>query len=378
MKVLFLLDGLKAGGKERRALELMKGIKQHEDIAFKLVLMNKEIHYKQVFDLNLDMEYLIRGPKKDISVFYKFYKICKKFKPDIVHCWDSMTAVYAMPVCKLLHIQLINGMVIDAPVIRNFSNKEWVRAKLTFPFSSKIIGNSNAGLAAYNAPKKKSLCVYNGLDLTRFKNLRDPEEVRKEIFGDDSNGLYILGMVANFEKRKDYKTVVNAAIKIVSEYPEVRFVLVGGGLDLESIKSMVPESLRAKIIFLGKKSNVESIINIFNAGILLTNNKVHGEGVSNSIIEYMALAKPVIASNGGGTNEVVFDKENGYLIEPENETQLIEKIKLLKHDHALSVEMGKKGLQMIHEKFDLSIMTNNYLNIYQQLLPPNTSTVTSK
>lgn len=371
MKVLFLLDGLKSGGKERRALELMKGIKQHGEIEFKLVLMNKEIHYKQVFDLNLDIEYLIRGPKKDISVFYKFYKICKKFKPDIVHCWDSMTAVYAMPVCKLLHIQLINGMVIDAPVIRNFSNKEWARAKLTFPFSSKIIGNSNAGLAAYNAPKKKSLCVYNGLDLTRFKNLRDPDAVRKEIFGDDSNNLYVLGMVANFEKRKDYKTVVTAAIKIVSEYPEVRFVLVGDGLDLKSIKSMVPESLLTKIIFLGKKSNVESIINIFNVGILLTNNKVHGEGVSNSIIEYMALAKPVIASSGGGTNEVVFDKENGYLIEPENETQLIEKIEMLKNDHALSIEMGKKGLQMIHEKFDLSIMTNNYLNIYQQLLHPN-------
>ena len=91
-------------------------------------------------------------------------------------------------------------------------------------------------------------------------------------------------------------------------------------------KVSVPVSLLNKIIFLGKRSNVESIINIFDVGILLTNSKVHGEGISNSIMEYMALGKPVIATRGGGTNEVVIEGENGYLIDPFNEDQLIEKI----------------------------------------------------
>jgi hypothetical protein len=93
MKILFFIDGLIAGGKERRLLELMKGIKSGFDVEFELAVMNADIHYREVFDLGIKVHYLIRKTKKDASVFYKFYKICKNFRPDIIHCWDSMTAV---------------------------------------------------------------------------------------------------------------------------------------------------------------------------------------------------------------------------------------------------------------------------------------------
>ena len=82
-------------------------------------------------------------------------------------------------------------------------------------------------------------------------------------------------------------------------------------------------------------------MNIFDVGILLTNSMEHrGEGISNSIIEYMALAKPVVATRGGGTNEVVIDGQNGYLIDPFNEDQLIEKIKILVKNKAYRIKIG--------------------------------------
>ena len=110
------------------------------------------------------------------------------------------------------------------------------------------------------------------------------------------------------------------------------------------------------------------IINIFDVGILLTNTKVHGEGISNSIIEYMASGKPVIATRGGGTNEVVIDNQNGYLIDADDKDQLIEKIETLMKDKNLLEDFGKKSNQMAHEKFDLKIMTNHYITLYQKLL----------
>ena len=63
-----------------------------------------------------------------------------------------MTLVYSIPACRLLKIKLINGMVVDTPVKPNLLNKRWLRAQLTFPFSNIIIGNSKAGLAAYQCP----------------------------------------------------------------------------------------------------------------------------------------------------------------------------------------------------------------------------------
>jgi glycosyltransferase involved in cell wall biosynthesis len=367
MRILFFINGIHPGGKERRMIELMKELKVREEVDFELVIMHREINYPEIFDLKIKIHYLIRKTKKDLSIFNKFYKICKNYKPDIIHCWDSMTVVYAIMACRLLNIKLMNGMVVDTPIKKNILNKDWLRAKLTFPFSNVIIGNSQAGLKAYKAPVKKSLCIYNGMDLNRFENLKNPKCIRKEIFGGKSDRLFIAGMVAAFEVRKDYKTLIEAAITLLPHYEKLRFVLIGGGSDLNEIKGEIPIALLKKIIFLGNRSNVESLINIFDVGILLTNAKVHGEGVSNSIIEYMALGKPVIATLGGGTNEVVVDNVSGYLIAANKKNQLIEKIELLMKDQSRK-SLGEMGRKIVEEKFDLKIMTDHYTTIYKKLL----------
>jgi len=371
VRILFFIDSLSAGGKERRLAELMKGLRSNPEVNFEIVIMDKEVHYQQVYDLNINIHYLIRKTKKDLSIFYKFYKICKKYKPDVVHCWDSMTAVISAPTCKLLNIKFVNGMVVDTPVRQNIFNKLWLRAKLTFPFSDKIIGNSNAGLAAYKAPSKNSSCIYNGMDFNRFENLKDPEIIRKEIFQENFDNIFVAGMVAGFDSRKDYETLIKGAVSLINSNDSLRFVLVGTGNNFNVIKDSVPPFLKNRIIFLGKRTDVESIINLFNVGILLTNSKVHGEGVSNSIIEYMALSKPVIATKGGGTNEVVFDNQNGFLIEPDNSAQFIASVQELIDNKELRIKFGKVGNEIVHTSFDLKIMTDSYISMYKKLIQKN-------
>jgi glycosyltransferase involved in cell wall biosynthesis len=371
MKVLFFIDNLGAGGTQRRFAEHIKGVKNEPDFEFEMVIMSKECHYEEILNLGVKIHYLIRNTKKDLSAFYKFYAICKKYKPDIVHCWESMTSVIAVPTCKLLNIILINGMVVDSPVKQNIFNKYWLRAKLTFPFSTLIIGNSNAGLLAYGAPLKKSLCVYNGMALSRFKNLKHPSILYKELFEVKPDNVFIVGMVAAFHNRKDYKTLVDAAIILIANHINLRFILVGNGDNLDNIKNSVPDAIKDKIIFLGKRSDVESIVNIFDVAVLLTNTEVHGEGISNSIIEYMALSKPVIATRGGGTDEVVIDNKNGYLIDFRSKNQLIEKIEIFINDNDKKLELGTKGNQMVHETFDLKIMTRKYIDAYKKVLEKN-------
>ena len=368
MKVLFFIDSLHAGGKERRLTELMKALSLRSDIEFELVIMNKEIHYKEVLDLNIRIHYLIRKTKKDLSVFSGFYKICKAYRPDLVHCWESMPVVYSVPTCLLLKIKLVNGMVIDTPVNRTISNKYWLRGRLTFPFSDLIIGNSYAGLDAYMAPPNKSVCIYNGMDFERFEGLKNPCTVKKEILGEGAASFFIVGMVAAFEDRKDYKMLIKAAIGLLSKNDGLRFILVGNGVNFTKIKNSVSPEYSGKIIFLGRRSDVETIVNIFDAGILLTDTAFHGEGISNSIIEYMALSKPVIATTGGGTNEAVFNNINGYLVNPYDDKQLIEKIEMLIHNKEERLSLGKNGRQIAKEKFDLKIMQDNYMQAYNNLL----------
>jgi glycosyltransferase involved in cell wall biosynthesis len=368
MRILFFIESLTAGGKERRLTQLMKGLRSTTDFEFSLAIMSKDIHYKEIYDLNIEINFIIRKVKKDVSSFYEFYKLCKKLRPDIVHCWDSMTATYLVPACKLLGIKIVNGMVVDTPVIQNIHNKDWLRARLTFPFSNVIIGNSNAGLKAYKAPASRSVCINNGMELSRFINLKDPLIIKQELFGQNSDGFYIAGMVGSFEDRKDYNTLIETTLSILSSRNNIRFVLVGDGKYLSEIRGRVPDSLSDKIVFTGKRSDIESIVNVFDIGILLTNSKVHGEGISNSIIEYMALGKPVIATRGGGTDEVVFDNQNGFLVDPGNPDQVREKIELLIENPSLLARLGKEGRKMVEERFDLEIMTKKYIEVYKKLL----------
>jgi len=365
MKILFFIDGLIAGGKERRLLELMKGIRSGFDVEFQLVVMNADIHYREVFDLGINVHYLIRKTKKDASVFYKFYKICKSFRPDIIHCWDGMTAIYAIPACKLLRIKLINGMVVDAPAEFSFSNKYWLRTKFAFLFSDVIIGNSKAGLKAYHAPIRRSAYIYNGFDFKRTKNLKSPDIV-KSMLGIRSSIVVL--MVGAFGDRKDYDSFIDAAKMVCGKKSDVEFIAVGDGKNFERISQKVDEDMNSRIKLAGRQSDVESIINISTICVLTTNVKVHGEGISNSILEYMAMGKAVIASSGGGTNEIVEDSVTGFLINPLSPHELAEKIEVLIDNPELRMQFGRAGMEKIKSQFSIDLMVSEYIALYDGVL----------
>jgi glycosyltransferase involved in cell wall biosynthesis len=365
MKILFFIDGLIAGGKERRLLELMKGIKSGFDVEFELAVMNADIHYREVFDLGIKVHYLIRKTKKDASVFYKFYKICKNFRPDIIHCWDSMTAVYSIPASKLLRIKLINGMVVDSPQGFSFSNRYWLRTKFAFLFSDIIIGNSKAGLKAYHAPVKRSAYIYNGFDFRRIKNIESPETVKSKF---NIKSSIVVLMVGAFGDRKDYDSFIEGAKIICNKKNDVEFIAVGDGKNFERISQKVGQDMNGRIKLLGRQSDVESIINISTICVLTTNVKVHGEGISNSILEYMAMGKPVIASSGGGTNEIVEDSVTGFLINPLSPHELAEKIEVLIDNPGLRAQFGRAGIEKIKSQFSIDLMVSEYISLYGGVL----------
>ena len=361
MKILFFINGIYLGGKERRLVELMKEIKLRYQFEFELVVMNPEINYREIFDLKIKIHYLIRKTKKDLSVFLKFYKICKDYKPDVIHCWDDMTAIYSIPACKLLHIKFVNGMVVDAPQQQNIFNKHWVRAKLTFPFSNSIIGNSNAGLGAYNAPRNKSLCIYNGFNFERTKNIITSSIIREQL---QINTKYVIGMVAAFSKHKDYKTYFSAAQLLLGKRKDIIFLAIGKDTDSDLCKGLIDNRYKEHFRLLGKKSDIESFIDLMDIGILST----FTEGISNSILEYMALGKPVIANSGGGTNEIVKDTKTGFLISPSDPKELAEKIEILLNDIELRNKMGLTGQERIKEIFSINCMAGKFISFYEMIL----------
>mgnify|MGYP003752223189 CR=1 FL=1 len=358
VKILFVIDTLGPGGKERRLTELLKALNKHHEICFELVVMSESIHYTEVHEMGIKFHKIIRKTKRDLTVYKKLYDLLRHYKPEIVHCWDSMTAVYMAPLARILKIKLINGMVIDVPSGIKVLNKHWVRGRLTFPMSKVIVANSKAGLKAYCVPADKGVVIYNGFNFSRLEGITPCQDIIEEL--NISTNL-IVGMVATFWERKDYATFYKAAHILLKKRSDVTFLAVGSNTDSEESLKLLDSEFIQYFRLLGKSTNVESLINIMDIGVLAT----FTEGISNAVLEYMALAKPVVATGGSGTEELVEDGITGFLVRTSDPLQLAEKLEILLNNEVLRKEMGLAGHERVGKHFSINRMVTEYVNLYK-------------
>ena len=351
MKILFIIDALGKGGKERRLVELVKGLSAYGDIVMQIVILYPLTDLPEINSYNVKIHTINRIVKKDPLVYFKLLKIVNRFKPDIINTWSLMPAVYGLPIAKLKGIRFVNSMIVNCPDKLDFHTKLF--SSMTLPFSDIIVANSHAGLRAYNI-RKNGMVIYNGYNFSRSENLTSADLLRSEL---NIKTRYTVGMVAVFRSQKDYKSLIIAANRICNERDDITFILVGDGPTLEENKK-IAESER--IIFAGKRGDVESIINLCDVGVLST----YTEGISNSILEFMAQGKPVIATDGGGTKEIVIEGETGFLVKRESPLMLKDKILQLINDDDLRKKMSMNSKKLIENKFRIERMVSDYYNLF--------------
>jgi len=366
MKILMVINCLSKGGRERRMLELIKGLKEkNRDTEIYLICLSDQVEYQYVYDLPIKFQ-IIKKRNKDLGLIFKLRRIIKKFNPDIIHSWDVMSSAYLTIAKAFLNKIIVNGVIYNSAQNSDSYNREYRKIKFFSAISDVTVANSYAGLKAYKTSPKNTVCIYNGIDLKRFDNLKPVHQVEQEILKKEKGDHFIVTMVAAFEIRKDYDTVIDAAVKLCSLSKKAIFLLIGEGSTKTSIMQKVPaEMLGTQIHFLGMRDDIESIHQLTDVGLLIT---APCEGLSNSVIEYMAAGKPVIASEGGGTGELVQNGETGYLVENKNSAQVIQKLKTLMDDQHLAAILGENGQKWVQDNLDIKKMTDSYLGLYKRMI----------
>lgn len=84
MKLLLVADNLVAGGRERRMLEFIKGLVERNHTVI-LVLFRDAIHYKEIYELPVELIVLKKRFQKDVFVYFKLFGICRRLQPDLIH-----------------------------------------------------------------------------------------------------------------------------------------------------------------------------------------------------------------------------------------------------------------------------------------------------
>ncbi|MDD4205403.1 MAG: glycosyltransferase [Candidatus Delongbacteria bacterium] len=361
MKIVHIIDSLSAGGKERRLIELLRYlISNYSDVVSELIILSESIDYDEIHDLGVNISIIDRRNLSEISVFFRIRKEFKRIKPDIIHSWIDVGSLHSSFAKLCLNIKFVNGIIASSPQDLKMFSKQWLYAKLSFLFSDIVIGNSEAGIKAYKAPQAKSLCVHNGFNFDRISDLENAGSVKKRL---NIETAYNVGMIASFSVNKDYTTFIKSANIVLEKNRNVTFLCIGHG-EKEIYRNMVPEKNRDRIIFLDRQKKVESIMNICDIGVLST----WSEGISNSIMEFMALGKPVIATGKGGTKEIINDGVTGYILPQGDHVKMAEKINELINDPELKGKMGKESYNTIKEKFGIERMCSEIYAGYYKLL----------
>jgi glycosyltransferase involved in cell wall biosynthesis len=360
LRVLHLLDSLRVGGKERQAVELLKGLSRFSSVESIVVTMGPEQFYvADIENLGIPLYYLVRKVRWDPTVFPRLWRILRRFRPHIIHTNSEMAMSYAWPLARLMGIKVINGTIRNA---FSGAGSRWHWHKLMLHLADARVSNSKAGFVSrgirHDGPG--NYVIYNGLDLDRFESRASSNG---DELGFDAKGRKIVGMVAEFSDYKDFPTFIRAAQEVLARRQDAIFVAVGDGKNLDACKRMVSTN-ETSILFLGERMDVEAMVPQMDIGVLCT----FTEGISNSVMEYMAARKPVIVTNGGGSSELVVDGVTGFLVPPSNPRAVAEKLELLLADSKKAQQMGVAGRRRLESQFSIDQLVERTVQMYRAVL----------
>jgi glycosyltransferase involved in cell wall biosynthesis len=212
---------------------------------------------------------------------------------------------------------------------------------------------------------EKTTVIYNGLVTKRLEV--DParvEKIRQKI--GLKAGQPVVGIAAWIIPAKDHAGFIKAAKIILDKRPEVQFAILGDGYLVPELEVMVKDlKLTESVFFLGKHNQVGDYLSLFDVGVL---SSVDHEGCSNSILEYMYLGKPVVATDVGGNKELVVSGLNGYLVPPKKPEALADAILKLLDNPEEARRMGEIGRTRVHERFSQARMVADYQDLWLDLL----------
>jgi len=356
VRIIHIISSLRRGGRERQLATIASNTDFNKYPAEIIYLNESEENYIGEYNL-ADLVIKIRSRNFFLRLI-ELNKTINARKPDIIFTWGILESIFTILLKPFHNFRFINGSTRHG--IRSIKLSHYLRT-LILHLSKNVVSNSYSGLKANNLKRGKVL--FNGIDEKFIITIsqRQKDEKRKELFGIEEE-KFILISVANLVPYKDYFSIL-AALKILKDegYSFYYLILGDGPLRKRITNAVQNYKLYDHVKIVGNVANVS--IYLWISDIFIHSSK--GEGCSNAILEAMAAELPIIASDTGGTHEIV-NSENGFLFEYKNTIQLSEYIKKCFINKKNRITLGRNSLKIVKEKYTVNDMMSNYYIIVDQ------------
>jgi len=293
------------------------------------------------------------------------YGIIRKERISLLHANGPQTNIPAG----------IMGRLFGIPVVwhaRNCLRPDMIDIdRLTGFLPHRIICNSDAIRSRFlsGITERKSLTIINSVDLNDFEGISNAISLRKEL-GIPNEGK-VIGMTSRLSREKGQDTLLEAVAILKNRFPGLFVLIVGDHVFADDAEfpdylCRLAERLgiSKRVIFTGFQRDVIQFYGIMNIFVLATD----AEPCGRVLFEAMAMGKPVIGTNNGGTPEIVIDGKTGLLFSYGHAEGLAEKIAWLLDRPEEMNRMGWAGRRRIEENFTIEKYMEKTQSVYMELL----------
>jgi len=332
----------------------------------KEIIEQKGIHF-----INLDITRSGLNPIKELKLVFSLYKIYSCIKPDIIHHITLKPVLYGSLVSKFFKspkiVNAISGLGYNFTENRNGIASFIMIKLMQYGFNRKglefIFQNNDDfnDLFQKNVLTRRSHIHFikgSGVDLNLFNHKYfSPTNVIKVLFPSRmlwDKGVYEL-----------YKSTIELKEKYINR---IQFILVGSA-DSENRAGVSKEFMNNwqdghYVKWLGYQKEMTSIYQDSHIVVLPS----YREGLPKSLIEACAAGRAIITTNAIGCKECVEDGKNGIVIPLKNYVELSKAISFFVENPSQIANMGKYGRKKAENEFDIKLVIDKHLRIYEELI----------
>ncbi|MBU0468557.1 MAG: glycosyltransferase [Candidatus Omnitrophica bacterium] len=364
--ITHLIPTLGIGGAEKVVLNICKNYdKEKYAITVIYWLDHKELlnDFKEtgVKVIKLDFKNTI-----SLKTVYKVCKILKTHSTDILHTHFFDADLIGFFASLITRVPLIiNIHSYPFPVERKHS----FRYKILSLFVKKVLCVSETVkihvLKETNIKPDLIEVIHNGIELCPENEKKDTQDITdaKNSFRISRDNI-IIGNISRLIADKGQKFLIQAIPLVLKQYPNLKVIIVGDGPLKSDLSELTKKlSLENIVIFTGTMTNIATLLNIFDIFVFPTFN----EALGLTVLEAMAAAKPIIATNDAAIPELIKHNEEGLLVSPGNPKEIANALIFMIENPEKAKEFGLKAKEKV-KMFSAAIMVSKIQKVYDDIL----------
>jgi glycosyltransferase involved in cell wall biosynthesis len=357
LRVLTIISSPQMGGIESQLLLLLERYDRERFVIDVACGQSVKGALRQAYDDTDTRLHLCRWSRWVLPFIWRVFRLARREKYDVVHPRLAEVSGAAIFAARLAGVSnriasyehtkthyrrpgLLNRMAVR--LLKAMTNR----------WATTVFGDAEVCLDVYHPHWREhrdqfDIC-YDGIDLTRFEESHDKQDVRSEL-GLPAHAL-VVGHVGRFNEVKNHRTIVEMARNVTRQVNNSYFLLVGDGpLRPEIEQQAAHAGLTDRVLFAGIRDDVPRMLSAMDVFVMPSLD----EGFGLAVAEAQLCSLPVVASDIPGIREGLHPDIREFCREPRDAEGMAEHVVVLLRDPDLRRELGRKGHTFVTERFSI-------------------------